>query len=65
MIRVDIVNDGTGTAERGNYDVEVYMPGNIITTRVENFNRRTGWLSLCACAIAAAHEADLEERFEV
>jgi hypothetical protein len=42
--RLEIGNDGTGTATRGNYEVRLYSSGDrprlIRTARVENFPRQ-------------------------
>lgn len=42
LCRVEIANDGTGTATRGNYNVRLYgRHGRLIrTARVENYERR-------------------------
>jgi hypothetical protein len=48
LCRVEIVNDGTGTRSRGNYDVRLFARNNgrmIRTARVENWprNSRPAW----------------------
>ena len=54
MIEVQVWNDGTGTDEFGNYDVIVSMPGDVISVRVEGFERSRGWLALVTAAAVAA-----------
>ena len=55
MIRIDIINDGTGDTEVGNYDAMVYLPGEGETwVRVEGFTRAMGWLQLVDEVVAAA-----------
>ena len=52
MIRIDIVNDGTGTTETGNYDVYLYLPREKEhAVRVENYDRSQGWKALAALAV--------------
>ena len=55
MIRLEIVNDATGTTEVANYDVYLYLPesgaearrGYVEThVRVEGFRRDRGWAEL-------------------
>lgn len=53
LCRVEIVNDGSGTASRGNYNVLLYARNNgrlIRTARVENWprNARPAWRLLQA-----------------
>jgi hypothetical protein len=48
LCRVEIVNDGTGSGSRGNYDVRLYARGNgrlIRTARVEGWprNAKPAW----------------------
>lgn len=51
---VDIVNDGTGTKEVGNYDVSTKPAGGRIQkARVEGYQRGDGWLPLVAKALTA------------
>jgi hypothetical protein len=58
LCRVEIVNDGTGTTQRGNYDVRLYARGRngrlIRRARIENYarNAQPAWR-----LIAAAFEA--------
>lgn len=57
LCRLEIANDGTGTATRGNYNVRLYARNNgrlIRTARVESWprNARPAW-----CLLAAAMEA--------
>ena len=52
MIRVDIRNDGTNKREnRGNYDVTVFLPGEVLHGRVLNYNRVLGWEELVHQAV--------------
>jgi len=50
MIRLDIINDGTGNDTHGNYDAWLYIPkdGAFIEyhARVEDFPRAHGWATL-------------------
>lgn len=71
MIRIDIINDRTGTAAMGNYDVYVYLPskdrfGEFVehAARVENYDRFGGWDKLAMIAInrLAPVVADHERR---
>lgn len=56
MIRLDIINDGTGTMEAGNYDVYLYLPedGRYVehNVRVESFDRSLGWAALIGQSVA-------------
>lgn len=47
MLVLEIVNDGTGSKEIGNYNYRVYINHEVIHTgRLEGYNRRLGakWL---------------------
>jgi len=50
MIRLDIVNDGTGNDTHGNYDAYLYIPkdGAFVEyhARVEDYPRAHGWATL-------------------
>ena len=47
MLWVKIVNDGTGDMIEGNYNVQVGINEMIVyETRIEHFNRLTGWKGL-------------------
>lgn len=46
MIHVNIRNDGTGDSVTGNYDVDVHLPGEVVVTRVEGFDRGRGFVEL-------------------
>ena len=47
MLMVAIHNDGTGTNESANYDVDVYINEHLLTRlRVEGHNREDGWAEL-------------------
>lgn len=53
LCTVQIVNDGTGTSSRGNYDVTLYARGNgrvVRTARVEDYarNSKPAWRLLQA-----------------
>lgn len=62
MIRLDIINDGTGTTETGHYDVYLYLPGEgEVAARVEDFDRSRGWEPLASKAVLALDRA-LQER---
>ena len=56
MIRLEIVNDATGTEEVGHYEAYLYLPedGRIVehNVRVENFDRSLGWAALVDQAVA-------------
>lgn len=57
LCRLEIVNDGTGTASRGNYDVRLYArnDGRLIrSARVERWprNARPAWRLLAAAMVA-------------
>lgn len=58
LCRVEIANDGTGTASRGNYEVRLFSRGEcgrlVRTARVENYprNAKPAW-RLLAAAMAA------------
>ena len=41
---IDIQNDGTGTHEKGNYDIRIFETGQSL--RLENFDRSSGALAL-------------------
>lgn len=60
MIRVEVVNDGTGDVERGNYDVSVTVPRRgeavVYSARVKDFDRGRGWAELVREAVAALEE---------
>lgn len=62
LCRVEIANDGTGTAARGNYDVRLYSRGErgrlIRTARITNYPRNAvpAW-RLIAAAMAAIETA--------
>lgn len=61
LCTVHVVNDGTGTRSRGNYDVRLYARGNgrlVRTARVENWprNAKPAW-RLIAAAMKALDEA--------
>jgi hypothetical protein len=60
MIRLEIVNDGSGTKEVANYSVYLYLPetnpGGLLFreyfVRVESFPRSQGWAALVERAVA-------------
>jgi hypothetical protein len=65
VIQVEIQNDCTGTEVIGNYDVRVLLPGEgWVEARVENFDRRDGWVSLVTAAVVAAERSRDECRRE-
>lgn len=67
MIQVEIRNDRTGTDELGNYDVRVLLPGEgWVEARVEQFDRRQGFVALAtAAAIAAERVVEARARARV
>lgn len=47
MIRVDIINDGTGTEEIGNYTYRIYTPfTRLAEGKLSGHKRKDGWESL-------------------
>jgi len=57
LCRLEVVNDGTGTGSRGNYDVRLYARNNgrlIRSGRVEDWprNARPAWRLLAAAMTA-------------
>jgi hypothetical protein len=57
LCRLEVVNDGTGTGARGNYDVRLYARNNgrlVRSARVENWprNARPAWRLLAAAMTA-------------
>lgn len=55
MIRLEVVNDATGTVEVGHYDAYLYLPedGRYVEhhVRVEQFDRSLGWEALVRQAV--------------
>lgn len=55
MIKLDIINDATGTDEVGHYDAYLYLPesGRYVEhhVRVEHFDRTLGWEALVRQAV--------------
>jgi hypothetical protein len=67
VIRLDIINDGTGDKTHGNYDAYIYIPvdGQVIEyhARVEDFPRAHGWASLVNIAtVYLSSSSTREER---
>lgn len=63
MIRIDIINDGTGDLEVGNYDAMVFLPGDGETwVRVEGFTRAMGWAALVDEVIAEVEVRQADAR---
>ena len=61
MVTIQIINDGTGTKEVGNYDYRVYINRELIDVgRVEGHKRRTGWQTLFARLSANAIQKGIE-----
>lgn len=60
MIRLDVVNDGTGDLKKASYDVTLFLPEDgqyrEVKARVENYNREYGWAQLMKRAITAAEK---------
>lgn len=58
LCRVEIINDGTGTLGRGNYDVRLYSRGDtprlVRTARVEGYprNAKPAWRLIQAAMVA-------------
>lgn len=59
MIRIDIINDGTGDRDSGNYFYSVHLPGETISGRYEDHQRDLGWAVLVREII---HAADSQQR---
>lgn len=61
MIRLDIINDATGTTEVGHYDVYLYLPSEWEeAARVEAFDRSRGWAALVREAVEALEKRRTE-----
>lgn len=69
MLRVDIINDGTGTTEIGNYCYEVVVTRinngkvkleRIQTGRIEGHRRKLGWPQLLNRLLQQSAEGDTE-----
>ena len=66
MIRLEIINDGTGAPTNvqgvgvGHYDVYLYLPGEPkIHANVVEYDRSLGWLVLARRAIQALADAQV------